>query len=156
MRNLGVGIIGCGIISSVYMQNMPLFAGITLRACADQRPEVAAVQAARFGIPALSVDALLARDDIDIVVNLTVPNAHFAVSHAAFTAGKHVFGEKPLCATVADGRRLVAEAEARGLALGCAPDTFLGAGGRLARRMVDQERVGKILSGSALKGQISQ
>ena len=149
MRDLGVGIIGCGIISSVYMQNMPLFAGITLRACADQRPEVAAVQAARFGIPALSVDALLARDDIDIVVNLTVPNAHFAVSHAALTAGKHVFGEKPLCATVADGRRLVAEAEARGLALGCAPDTFLGAGGRLARRMVDQERVGKILSGSA-------
>src|SRR5271168_3565537 len=148
-QKLGVGVVGCGVISTIYMQNMPLFAGLQLRACADQRKEAAAAQGEKFGIDALGVDALLARDDIDIVVNLTVPNAHFAVGHAALTAGKHVFSEKPLCVSVADGRRLVAEADARKLRLGCAPDTFIGAGGRLARAFVDDGRVGKILSGTA-------
>ncbi len=150
MREFGVGIVGCGVISTVYMQNMKLFDGLALRACADQRPEVAAAQAARFGIEACDFDALLARADIDIVVNLTVPDAHFAVSHAALTAGKHVFSEKPLCVSVAEGRRLVAEADARGVLLGCAPDTFLGAGGRLARQIIDSGRIGRILSGTAI------
>jgi predicted dehydrogenase len=150
MRELGVGIVGCGVISTVYMLNMPLFRGIKLRACADLRKDAACAQAAKFGIEALNIDAMMKRDDIDIVVNLTVPNAHFAVSHAALTAGKHVFAEKPLTVSVEDGRRLVAEADARGLAIGCAPDTFLGAGGRLARRFVDEGRVGKILAGSAI------
>ena len=149
MRDLGVGIVGCGIISGIYMQNMPLFAGVKLVACADTRPEAATAQAERFGIAATDVDGLLKRDDVDIVVNLTLPNAHFAVSHAALTAGKHVFGEKPLTTSLADGRRLVAEAETRGLLVGCAPDTFLGAGGRLARQMIDDGQVGRILAGSA-------
>jgi predicted dehydrogenase len=149
MRELGVGIVGCGSISNTYLRNIPWFEGLRLRACSDLSPEVAAAQAGRFGIETLEFDSLLQRDDIDIVVNLTVPNAHFAVSHAALTAGKHVYGEKPLAATVEDGRRLVAEAEARGLALGCAPDSFLGAGGRLARRILDDGRVGRILAGTA-------
>lgn len=149
MRELGVGIVGCGVISSIYMQNMPLFRGIKLRACADVRPEAAKAQAEKFGVEALDLDAMLKRPDIDIVVNLTVPNAHFGVSHAALTAGKHVFGEKPLTVSVEEGRLLVDEAEKRGLSIGCAPDTFLGAGGRLARRFVDEGRVGKILAGSA-------
>lgn len=148
-RPLGVGIIGAGVISGIYMQNMALFPGLALRGCADMRPEVAQAQAAKHGTQAMTVDALLASPDVDVVVNLTVPNAHFAVSHAALTAGKHVFSEKPLCVTVEDGRRLVAEAEARGLRMGCAPDTFLGAGGRLARQMVDAGRVGQIVAGSA-------
>ncbi len=150
VKELGVGVVGCGVISSIYMQNMPLFAGIKLVACADMRPDVAQAQGAKFGVDGLGVDALLARDDIDVVVNLTVPNAHYAVSHAALTAGKHVFTEKPLCASLEDGRKLVAEADARGLHLGCAPDTFLGAGGRLARQMIDTGKVGKILSGTAI------
>jgi len=149
VRPLGVGIIGAGVISGIYMQNMPLFPGLSLRGCADMRPDAARAQAAKHGTEAMTVDALLASPDVDIVVNLTVPNAHFAVSHAALTAGKHVFSEKPLCVTAEDGRRLVAEAEARGLRLGCAPDTFLGAGGRLARQMVDAGRVGRIVAGSA-------
>jgi predicted dehydrogenase len=148
-RPLGVGVIGTGVIAGVYMQNMPMFAGIELRGCADIRPEAAQAQAAKYGIQAMTVDGLLASPDIDLVLNLTVPNAHFAVSHSALTAGKHVFSEKPLCTTVADGKRLVAEAESRGLSLGCAPDTFLGAGGRLARHMIDDGKLGRILAGSA-------
>jgi len=148
-RPLGVGVVGTGVISGIYLQNMALFPGLALRGCADVRLDAAQAQAAKHGTQAMTVDALLGSPDVDVVVNLTVPNAHFAVSHAALTAGKHVFSEKPLCATLEDGRRLVAEAEGRGLILGCAPDTFLGAGGRLARRMVDEGRVGRIVAGSA-------
>jgi len=148
MTTLGVGIIGCGNISTIYMLNMGRFAGLKLVACADVRPEAAEAQAKAHGIEALSIDALLARPDIAIVVNLTTPNAHFAVSHAALSAGKHVFGEKPITVEAADAAKLVAEAQARGLKLGCAPDTFLGAGGRTAREVVDSGRVGRILSGS--------
>ncbi len=82
------------------------------------------------------------------MLNLTTPNAHFEVSHAALTAGKHVFSEKPLCVSAEDGHRLVAEADRRGLKFGCAPDTFLGAGGRLARELVDDGKVGSLLAGS--------
>lgn len=149
MDTLNVGIIGCGNISGIYLQNSPAYNGITLKACADMKPEMAQAQASRFGIEARSVDQLLASDDIDLVVNLTVPSAHFGVSLAALNAGKHVFSEKPLAVDFAEGRRLVEEAEARGLLLGCAPDTFLGAGGRLARKLVDEGSVGRILSGTA-------
>ena len=113
------------------------------------RPEAAAAAASRYDVEALSVDELLAHDDIHLVVNLTIPNAHYGVSLAALTAGKHVFSEKPLSIDFHQGRKLVDEAEARNLRLGCAPDTFLGGGGRLARRLVDEGAVGRVLSGTA-------
>lgn len=145
---LGVGIIGCGTISGIYMQNISRFSGLKLVACADIRDEAAQAAAAKYGVAARSIDALLASPDIDIVVNLTVPVAHFAVSHAALGAGKHVFSEKPLCTDSTQGRELAIEASKRGLNLGCAPDTFLGAGGRLAREIIDSGRIGKVLSGT--------
>jgi predicted dehydrogenase len=149
MTALNVGIIGCGNISTIYLKNIPAYRGLEIRACADLRPESAEAQASRFGIEAVPIDALLAREDIDLVVNLTVPTAHFGVSLAALRAGKHVFSEKPLAVDFERGRALVDEAEARNLLLGCAPDTFLGAGGRLARQLVDDGSVGRILSGTA-------
>ena len=96
MSKLGVGIVGCGNISTIYMQNMPNFRDLNLVACADLRPEAAQAQAEKFGIEALSIDALMARSDIQIIINLTTPKSHFAISHAALTANKHVFGEKPI------------------------------------------------------------
>src|ERR1700726_3246451 len=89
MAPLGVGIIGCGTISGIYMQNIGRFPGVRLVACADIREEAARTAATKYGISARSLDALLASDDIDIVVNLTVPAAHVAVSEAALAAGKH-------------------------------------------------------------------
>ncbi|SEB94405.1 Predicted dehydrogenase [Rhizobiales bacterium GAS188] len=148
MATLGVGIIGCGVISDIYMKNMGKFQGLKLVACADIREDAARFAAERHGIAARSIDAVLASRDIDIVVNLTVPAAHFEVSQAALLAGKHVFGEKPLCVEPEQGRSLVAQAAHRGLKLGCAPDTFLGAGGRLAREIVDSGKIGTILSGT--------
>jgi predicted dehydrogenase len=146
---VGVGIVGCGNISTTYIGNAKLFRGIEVRAIADLKPAVAAAQAAKFGVEAVPVDAMLARDDISVVVNLTIPAAHAAVSLAALSAGKHVFSEKPLATDVRLGRKIVAEAAKRKLLVGCAPDTFLGAAGRLARRMVDDGVIGKPIAGAA-------
>jgi predicted dehydrogenase len=148
MAPLGVGIIGCGTISAIYLQNMRRFPRLKLVACADLRAEAAQAAAAKHGVSARGIDALLASPDIDVIVNLTVPAAHFDVSAAALASGKHVFSEKPLCAQSDQGRALVAQAGRRGLKLGCAPDTFLGAGGRLAREIIDSGRIGKVLSGA--------
>ncbi len=149
MDEIGVGVVGCGNISTVYLNNLPHAPGVKVRAVADMKPEVAGAQGARFGVPAMSVDQLLARDDIQVVVNLTVPASHGAVSLSALSAGKHVFSEKPLAIDVELGRRVVEAAAVRDLMVGCAPDTFLGAGGRLSRKMVDEGKVGRILSGTA-------
>jgi len=149
MKRLGIGVIGCGNIASTYLRNAALFPGVELRACADMQPEAAQRRAAEYGLRALGVDALLAAEDVDLVLNLTVPNAHFDVSMAALSAGKHVFTEKPLAATAAEGRKLVAEAKQRNLAIGSAPDTFLGAAGRLARRLMDDGAIGKVVAGTA-------
>ena len=105
MSTLNVGIIGCGNISGIYLQNIPAFHGLSLRACADIKSEIAQAQAERHGIEARTVDQLLASDDIHLVVNLTIPSAHFGVSLAALTAGKHVFSEKPLTVDFEQGRR---------------------------------------------------
>ncbi len=148
MSKLGVGVVGCGNISTIYLRNMSNFRDLKLVACADLREEVARDQAGQFGIEALTIEALLARPDIQIVVNLTTPNAHFVVSHAALSAGKHVFGEKPITVEAADAAALVNEAARRGLKLGCAPDTFLGGGGRTARELIDAGRIGKVLYGT--------
>lgn len=149
MSTLGVGIIGCGVISTRYLQNAPLFKGIAVRAVADLRAEAAATQAARFKVEAVPIADLLARKDIDIVVNLTVPDAHFAVSMQALEAGKHVYSEKPLAISAADGRRLVDAAARRGRQIAVAPDTVLGPGHRIARQMIDDGKVGRIVAGTA-------
>jgi predicted dehydrogenase len=146
---LGIGVVGCGNISMTYLRNAALFGEVELRACADISPDIAALRAREYGIRALSVDALLADSEIDIVLNLTIPAAHFDVSFSALTAGKHVFTEKPLATSASDGRRLVAEAAERGLLLGSAPDTFLGAAGRRARRLMDEGAIGRAVTGTA-------
>jgi len=149
MAKLGIGVIGCGNIAATYLRNATLFQGVEIRACADISAEAAARRGEEFGIRSASIDALLAAEDIDLVLNLTVPNAHFDVSMAALSAGKHVFTEKPLAATAALGRQLVEEADRRGLSIGSAPDTFLGAAGRLARRLMDEGAIGKVVTGTA-------
>ncbi|MER8671777.1 Gfo/Idh/MocA family oxidoreductase [Mesorhizobium sp. M1156] len=146
---LGIGIVGCGNISMTYLRNAALFGGLELRACADISTELAALRGSEYGIRAVSVDTLLADPDIDLVLNLTVPAAHFDISFSALSVGKHVFTEKPLSTSASDGRRLVAEAAKRNLLLGSAPDTFLGAAGRRARRLMDEGAIGRAVTGTA-------
>lgn len=143
-----IGLIGAGNISEAYLKLAPLFPATRIVAVADINPAAAAARADQFGIRALSVDALLKDQEIDTVINLTIPAAHYEISHAALSAGKHTYSEKPFALSVEDGKRLVAEAEARGLKLGSAPDTFLGGGGQTARRLIDEGKIGRIIAGT--------
>ena len=146
---LRVGLIGCGNISDIYLTNAALFRDIAFTACADIQGEAAERQAKRYKIEARPVDVLLASKDVDIVLNLTIPEAHAAVSLAGLEAGKHVYSEKPLATNVADGERVMAAARARGLRVGAAPDTVLGAGVQEARRIIDAGEMGAVLTGAA-------
>lgn len=149
METLGIGIVGCGSISETYMRNADLFGGMELRGCADLVPDAARLRSAEYGVPAMGMDELLASAEIDLVLNLTVPAAHFGVTKEALSAGKHVFTEKPLGVDAAEGRQLAAHAVERGRKLGSAPDTFLGAAGRRARRLVDEGAIGEPILGTA-------
>ena len=146
---LRIGVVGCGSISGAYLRNAPLFRGVEITACADIDSDAAARRAGEFDLRAMGVDALIADPGIDLVLNLTIPAAHFDISVQALSAGKHVFTEKPLAVTAEAGRELVATAAARGLALGSAPDTFLGAAGRQARRLVEAGAIGTPVTGTA-------
>ena len=146
--SLRVGIIGCGSISLQYLHNAPLFGGVDIRACADINQTVAVQRAKQFNVKVMDVDDLIGSPDIDLVLNLTVAAAHFDVSMRALEAGKHVFTEKPLAATVAEGSQLVTRAAERGLVIGSAPDTFLGPAGQLARRLIDADTIGRPIVGT--------
>jgi predicted dehydrogenase len=149
MRKVGFGVIGCGVISTAYLKAAQRFANLELRAVSDMRGAAAEKQAAAFGVPALRVDQLLKRDDIEIVVNLTVPLAHTDVSLAVLNAGKHVHSEKPLGVSVAEARKVMDLAAAKGLRVGCAPDTFLGGGHQTARKALDDGAIGRPVAGTA-------
>jgi predicted dehydrogenase len=95
-NTLGIGIIGCGNISTAYFKLAPMFRGLEVRACADLNPAAAEVRAGEFGVRAQTAEELLANPEIDVIINLTIPDAHFGVSLAALEAGKHVYSEKPL------------------------------------------------------------
>ena len=147
--SLKIGLVGCGNISSIYLDNAALFRDIAFTACADIDAAAAERQARRFAIEARSLKALLNSDDVDIVLNLTIPEAHAEVSLAAIEAGKHVYTEKPLATTFPDGLAVVAAANAKGLRVGAAPDTVLGASLQEARALVDSGAVGRPLTGLA-------
>jgi len=146
---LGVGLVGCGNISDVYLINAGLFRDIRVVAVSDIKADVAKAKAAKYGLPALRPGELLKRDDVDIVLNLTVPAAHADVSLAAIDAGKHVYTEKPLAISLSDGQAIITAAGRKGVKVGASPDTVLGAAVQIARRMIDRSDVGDIVTGTA-------
>lgn len=148
MKKFGVGIIGCGNISSAYLKLAPLFGSIEVLAVADLNTEAAAARADEFSVRADTIDDLLASDDIEIVVNLTIPAAHFEVTKRILEAGKHAYSEKPFVLTLEEGEALRALAASKGLRVGSAPDTFLGGAHQLARATIDDGKVGKIIGGT--------
>jgi predicted dehydrogenase len=149
MRKVGIGLIGCGNISTTYLKAAQRFPILDVRAVADMRSEAAEKRGAEFGVPGMRVDQLLKRDDIEIVVNLTVPLAHTDVSLAVLNAGKHVHSEKPLGVNVAEATKVMVLAAEKSLRVGCAPDTFLGGGHQTARKLIDDGAIGAPVAGSA-------
>ena len=149
-KTLRVGVMGCGNISTTYFKLAPLFRGMEITACADLNASMAEAKAKEYGIKAMSPKQMLQSPDIDIIVNLTVPDAHFKVSMEAVKAGKHVYSEKPLTLSLADGLALAKAAAAKKVKVCCAPDTILGGAHQLARKAIDDGVIGKITSGTAV------
>ena len=145
-----IGIIGCGNISRAYCKAGELFDILDVAACADIEPDRARALADEHNVPtACSVDELLADPDIEIVINLTVPAVHAEVGMKVLEAGKCLHNEKPLAVTRDDGRQLLDTAQANGLRVGCAPDTFLGGGLQTCRKLIDDGWIGEPVAATA-------
>ncbi|MDO7905958.1 Gfo/Idh/MocA family oxidoreductase [Paenibacillus sp. JX-17] len=150
MDRVKVGIIGCGKISSIYMENCQKFDILELVACADMDLARAQSQAERYQIPrACTAEELLADPDIQLVINLTIPAAHAEVCLQILEAGKHVYVEKPLAVTRDEGQQVLQAAQERGLLVGCAPETFFGAGIQTSLKLIQDGIIGRPAAASA-------
>ena len=147
----GVGVIGAGVISGTYLENMTSFPDLEVLFVADLDADRARAQAEAFGVPGHgTVDELLAIDEVEIVVNLTIPAVHAEVGHQIIAAGKHLWSEKPLALDHASGAALLDAARACGLQVACAPDTVLGAGIQTAMRAIDRGDIGEPLTATTM------
>ncbi|MCQ6247919.1 Gfo/Idh/MocA family protein [Streptomyces malaysiensis] len=149
---LRIGMVGAGKISGAYLSTLERLTSVRLTAVTDLdrgRAESVAEQVAHEVAVAPDVAALVARDDVDAVLNLTIPAAHAEVALAALGAGKHVYGEKPLAAGREEADAVLTAAREAGLRVGCAPDTVLGTGTQTARKAVDDGLIGRPVAATA-------
>ncbi|GAB3617164.1 Gfo/Idh/MocA family oxidoreductase [Okibacterium endophyticum] len=146
---LRVGIVGVGTISEQYLAHLPSLPGLRLSAVADLDQVRAAAVAQQHDVEALTVDDLLVSDNVDAVLNLTIPAAHASIALRALKAGKHVYGEKPLALTPGEAAPVLTLADAGGLRVGSAPDTVLGTGTQTSRHVLDSGRIGSPVAASA-------
>ena len=143
-----VGIIGCGNISETYFNCQKIFNNFEIIACADLNNEFAIKSAEQFNVKALSVDDILSNKEIGLIINLTIPSAHKEIIVKSLNAGKHCFSEKPLAMNMEEGLEIQKLSNEKKLYVGCAPDTFLGAAGQNARKLIEEDKIGKVVLGT--------
>lgn len=144
-----IGVIGCGNISPAYFKGCKLYENIEVVACADVAREAAEKRAEEFGVPqVLEVDELLGHPEVDIVLNITTPQFHAPINKRILEAGKHAYCEKPFATTREEGREVLELAKAKGLYVGCAPDTFLNGALQTGRELIDAGAIGTPVGGS--------
>ena len=143
-----VGIIGCGNISETYFNCQKIFNNFEIIACADLNNEFAIKSAEQFNVKALSVDDILSNKEIGLIINLTIPSAHKEIIVKSLSAGKHCFSEKPLAMNMKEGLEIQKLSSEKKLYVGCAPDTFLGAAGQNARKLIEEDKIGKVVLGT--------
>lgn len=144
-----VGIIGCGFISAVYCRALQAFSNIRLKSCADLNSVAAERRAAEFGLSAVPVEALLSDDEIDIVLNLTNPSAHYELNKRILQSYKHVYSEKPMALSMPQAQELLELAQTVGRRVGSAPDTFMGGAHQTALKLLRDGTIGKVTSATA-------
>lgn len=151
MKKVGVGIIGCGTISGIYLKNLTeMFRNVRVLAVCDIDGGKAKAAAEKFGVETVcSIEELLGNKDIEIVINLTTPAGHFDICKNILLAGKNAYVEKPLSLSLEQGKELVALAEEKGVLIGCAPDTFLGAGIQTAIQVINDGIIGEVVGATA-------
>lgn len=151
MEKMRVGVIGAGAISDIYLENMiRRFGNLEVTGCASRTMESARRKAEKYGIAAMTVEEMLRDSSIEMIVNLTPPAAHFSLIKRALEAGKHVYTEKVLALNCAQANELAALADAKGLRLGSAPDTFLGAALQIAAEAVEDGTIGTVTGFAAM------
>ena len=143
-----VGIIGCGNISETYFNCQKIFNNFEIIACADLNNEFAIKSAEQFNVKALSVDDILSNKEIGLIINLTIPSAHKEIIVKSLNAGKHCFSEKPLAMNMEEGLEIQKLSNEKKLYVGCAPDTFLGAAGQNARKLIEEDKIGNVVLGT--------
>jgi len=151
MQKTGIGVVGCGNISGIYFKNLcNVFENVEVTACADLFADRVQAKLDEYPtVKAATLEEIVADPDIGIVVNLTTPQDHFPVAMQAVDGGKHVHNEKPMALTREEGRKLLAAAESRGVRVGSAPDTFMGAGIQTCRKLIDDGWIGKPIGAQA-------
>ena len=145
-----VGLIGCGHIAETYFRAHKYFNNFKITKCADINQNAANKCAKINKIKAVTIKELLSDADIKIILNLTIPAAHYEVAKQALLNGKHVYSEKPLAINFQDGKKLIKLAKKKNLYVGNAPDTFLGGGSQKSRDLLDKKVIGKVIFGNAI------
>lgn len=148
--SLRVAVVGCGFISDIYFQTLLTFADVQVVACADLNTQHAERAAKQYGIAhVLTPEEAYAHPEIDLILNLTIPAAHAEVAFSALQGGKHVYNEKPLALGLTEAQEMLSLAGSRGLRIGCAPDTVLGAGLQTCRDLLDSGLIGQPVAATA-------
>ncbi|SHH47600.1 Predicted dehydrogenase [Cognatiyoonia sediminum] len=152
-KSFRVGLIGTGRISDIYLKTLSKSDSVNVVACGSLNMDESRVKAIQYDIPiAKPPEDILADPEIDAILNLTIPAAHAEVSLAALEAGKHVYSEKPLVGSLADGRKVLDRAVELGLSVGNAPDTFLGGRWQTVRKLLDAGTIGRPTGAAAFVG----
>jgi predicted dehydrogenase len=148
MKN--IGIVGCGKICDIYFQTLSKLENVHVKACADILPQRAQEKALIYNVPmTCTLEEIMSSDDIDIILNLTIPKAHYPVARQALEADKHVYNEKPFTNELQQGLEILELADKKGLLTGCAPDTVMGAGIQTCRKLIDDGAIGRPLAFTA-------
>ena len=145
-----VGLIGCGHIAETYFRAHKYFNNFKIIKCADLNHEAAKKCALENKIKAVTIKEILNDKEIKVILNLTVPAAHYSVAKKAIDHGKHVYSEKPLAINFSDGKKLIKLAKSKKLYVGNAPDTFLGGGLQKSIEILDKKVIGNIKFGNAI------
>jgi predicted dehydrogenase len=150
-KKVKVGVVGCGVISEIYMSNMTnRFKNVEIVATMDLIRERAEHRAKQFNVPKVhDLEDFYNDPEIELVVNLTTPKSHYDVDMRALRAGKHVYSEKPFGLTKAEGNEVVALAKSKGLLVGCAPETFLGGGIQMCNKIINDGLIGFPIAATA-------
>ena len=145
-----VGLIGCGHIAETYFRAHKYFNNIKIIKCADINLETAKHCAKTYNIEAVSVKEILEDKEIEIILNLTIPKAHYEIAKKSLDAGKHTYSEKPLAIDFDEGKELFELSKKKKLYIGCAPDTFLGGGIQKTKELIDSDLIGEVKLGNAM------
>ena len=148
-KPLGVGIVGVGNISSQYLENIPKLSNLKIIGVSDLNKARQDEVARKNNVDSIDGDEIFTREDIDVILNLTLPQSHAEVNLRALTNGKHVYLEKPFALTIAEGDPIIHLAAEKGLRIGCAPDTFLGTGIQSSKFMIESGAIGTPFAATA-------